>query len=226
MDVEVGRLLERLEELGLAGSTLIAFGSDHGEEFLEHGRPFHGYSTYGEMLNVPLLMWWPGAIAGGVSVDETVQNIDLMPTLLELSRLPVPERAQGQSLLPLLAKADPASLGWKARPAFAERALAPAAFEREEDEVESWAIVDGGWKLIRNGVRPEGRPEYELFDHRKDPLNLHDVAPEHPDVVKRLAAKLDAWQQQARAARVDPDPKAAMASEEELARLRALGYLH
>jgi arylsulfatase A-like enzyme len=225
MDVEVGRLLERLQELGIADRTLIAFGSDHGEEFLEHGRPFHGHSTYGELLNVPLVLWWPGAIPGGVSVDETVQTIDLMPTMLELSLLPVPERAQGQSLLPLLAGADPATLGWTARPAFAERALAPVAFEREEDEVESWAIVDDGWKLIRNGVRPAGRPEFELYDHRADPLNLHDVAAAHPDVVERLARKLKGWEEQARAARVSPEAGTAEASEEELARLRALGYV-
>jgi arylsulfatase A-like enzyme len=180
--------VERLRELGLGDKTLIAFGSDHGEEFLEHGRPFHGYSTYGEMLNVPLLFWWPGALPGGVAVDRTVQNIDLMPTLLELSRLEVPIRVQGQSLLPLLADADPESLGWTHRPAFAERALAPVAFDPNESEVESWAVVEDGWKLIKNGQRPEGHPEFELFDHRNDPLNLENVADEHPEVVARIEA--------------------------------------
>jgi arylsulfatase A-like enzyme len=226
MDVEIFRLIERLEELGLAESTLIAFGSDHGEEFLEHGRPFHGFNTYGEMLNVPLLLWWPGAIPAGVSVDRTVQNIDLMPTLLELSRLTAPEQAQGQSLLPLLAAAEPASLGWTDRPAFAERALAPVAFEPDEKEVESWAIVDDGWKLIKNGVRPEGHPELELFDHQKDPLNLENVADEHPEIVERLAARLEAWHQEASAARVEGDGEAAEMSEDELEKLRALGYVN
>jgi arylsulfatase A-like enzyme len=226
MDVEIFRLVERLEELGLAESTLIAFGSDHGEEFLEHGRPFHGFNTYGEMLNVPLLLWWPGAIPAGVSVDRTVQNIDLMPTLLELSRLTAPEQAQGQSLLPLLAATDPASLGWADRPAFAERALAPVAFEPDEKEVESWAIVDDGWKLIKNGVRPEGHPELELFDHQKDPLNLENVADEHPEIVERLAARLEAWHQEASAARVEGDGEAAEMSEDELEKLRALGYVN
>jgi arylsulfatase A-like enzyme len=226
MDVEIFRLIERLEELGLAESTLIAFGSDHGEEFLEHGRPFHGFNTYGEMLNVPLLLWWPGTIPGGLSVDQTVQNIDLMPTLLELSRLEVPVRVQGQSLIPLLASTDPVSLGWTNRPAFAERALAPVAFEPNEEEVESWAIVDDGWKLIKNGHRPEGHPEFELFDHRKDPLNLENVAAEYPKVVERLAATLEAWQKEAAASRVAVDGEAAEMSEDELEKLRALGYVN
>jgi arylsulfatase A-like enzyme len=225
MDVEIGRLVERLSDLHLDHDTVIAFASDHGEEFLEHGRPFHGFSTYGEILNVPLVLSWPGALPGGAVVKETVENLDLMPTLLDLSQLPLPKEAQGQSLLPLLARQDPATLGWTSRPAFAERHPAPVAFEQDKHPTESWAIVDGDWKLIRNGIRPAERPEFELYDHRQDPINLHDVAAEHPEVVKRLAGRLDAWHQKALAARVKPDAGTADLSSEERERLRALGYL-
>jgi hypothetical protein len=86
-------------------------------------------------------------------------------------------------------------------------------------------MVDGDWKLIRNGIRPAGRPEFELYDHRKDPINLHDVAAEHPDVVKQLAVKLEAWHQKALAAKVKPDAGTADLGPEERERLRALGYL-
>jgi arylsulfatase A-like enzyme len=225
MDVEIGRLVERLSDLHLDHDTVIAFASDHGEEFLEHGRPFHGFTTYGEILNVPLVLSWPGALPAGVVVKETVENLDLMPTLLDLSQLPLPELAQGQSLVPLLARQEPATLGWTSRPAFAERHLAPVADEQDKQPTESWAMVDGDWKLIRNGIRPAGRPEFELYDHRKDPLNLHDVAAEHPEVVKRLAAKLEAWHQKALAARVTPETGSAQLSPEERERLRALGYV-
>jgi len=227
MDVEIGRLVERLEELGLAENTLIAFVSDHGEEFLEHGRHFHGYNTYGEMLNVPLILHWPAAIPGGVVVEQTVQSIDLMPTLLELSRLPVPDRAQGQSLLPLLAESNPNSLGWAPRPAIAERALAPAAFNEEEDpdQVASFAIVYQGWKLIKNTSRPEGWPEYELFDHEADPLNADNVADENPEVVERLAGYLEKWHEAALEARVEAEATADSMSAEELQQLRSLGYI-
>jgi arylsulfatase A-like enzyme len=73
MDQEIGRLRRRLEELGLGDGTLVVLTSDHGEEFLEHGRHFHGYTAYGEVLNVPLLLWWPGGLGPGVEVAETVQ---------------------------------------------------------------------------------------------------------------------------------------------------------
>ena len=102
MDVEIGRLLEGLQALDLADNTLIAFIGDHGEEFLDHGRTWHGHTLYGELVNVPLLLWWPGGVPAGVTVDETVRSIDLMPTLLALSGLTAPRRIQGQSLLPLM----------------------------------------------------------------------------------------------------------------------------
>jgi arylsulfatase A-like enzyme len=226
MDVEVGRLVERLEELGLAEDTLIAFVSDHGEEFLEHGRRFHGYHTYGEMLNVPLVLWWPRGIPAGVEVEQTVQSIDLMPTLLDLSGLEIPQRAQGQSLLPLIDDADPTSLGWRPRPAFAERAFAQAAFEDvDEIRLESQAVIHEGWKLIRNTSGPEDWPEYELYDHVADPLNLENVADTNPDKVESLSRLLDGWQESALAARVETEEAAASLSDEEIRKLRSLGYL-
>ena len=227
MDVEIGRLIERLEELGLGERTLVAFVSDHGEEFLEHGRHFHGNNAYGEMVNVPLVLWWPGVVPVGRRVEETVQLIDLMPTLLQLSRLPVPEEAQGQSLLPLLVdRGSPAARGWRRLPAFAERAIPPSEAHRPK-QVESLAIVSEGWKLIRNGTRPEGWPEFELYDHRQDPLNLEDLAEANPQVVERLAAQLESWHKAALEARIDPETSTEEEglSVEELQRLRSLGYV-
>ena len=237
MDVEIGRLLERLEERGIGDRTLVAVVADHGEEFLEHGRHFHGYNAYGEMINVPLMLWWPGVVPA-TQVDTTVQTIDLMPTLLELSRVEVPEIAQGQSLLPLLARESPGSpgatirsateLGWLQRPAFSERAIAPAAFAGGDLGRACLAIIDGDgqrvWKLIHNTEGRDDLPEFELYDHRNDPLNLVDVAAEHPEVVERLKPKLVAWHEMAVAARVEPEADSEM-SADELQQLRALGYV-
>jgi arylsulfatase A-like enzyme len=96
MDMEIGRLLEGLRALNLADSTLVAFIGDHGEEFLDHGRTWHGHSVYGELVNVPLLLWWPGVVPAGLTVDDTVRSIDLMPTLLALSGLSAPTTSRGR----------------------------------------------------------------------------------------------------------------------------------
>ncbi len=226
MDVEIARLVERLEELGLRDDTLLVFVSDHGEEFLEHGRHFHGQSTYGEMINVPLFFQWPGVVPAGARVSQTVQAIDVLPTILDLARIPVAAEAQGQSLLPLLVDGKkPEDLGWRRRPAFAERLPDRDSSPDFEIPLESMAIVSDGWKLIRNSVRHDGRPELELFDHRGDPLNLRNVAAEHPEIVEQLAKQLESWHQAAKAALIAPEAGTAGLSPAEVERLRSLGYI-
>ena len=227
MDAEVSRLIEGLQERGIGDDTVFAFISDHGEEFLEHGWHWHGNTVYGEMLNVPLMLWWPNVIPSGIVIDETVESIDLMPTLLDLSGLPVPEEAQGRSLLPLMANPeDPASLGWIQRPAISERKRMPSRAERMPDDVDQYSIVWDGWKLVRNVDPPEGRPEFELFDHRTDPLNLDNVAADHPEIVQRLGEQLSERLRFAEARRIVSDDDLAEAlSPEEVQRLRRLGYI-
>ena len=227
MDAEIGRVMEKLGQLGLVDKTLVAFISDHGEEFLEHGRHWHGNTVYGEMTNVPLILSWPGRLPAGTIVEETVQSIDLMPTLLELSHLPVPQTLQGQSLVPLLAEeGDQTRERWQSRPAFSERVRQGNRSATAETEVDSFAIVTEGWKLIHNVRKPDDFPEYELFDHHNDPLNLKDLAPENPEVVERLSQQLEQWHEQALAARLPSDDefKGGLRAQ-ELERLRSLGYI-
>jgi arylsulfatase A-like enzyme len=226
MDAEMGRLVERLRALDLEGRTLLVFTADHGEEFLEHGRMLHGQSVYGELNNLPLFFWGPAIVPSGREVEETVETVDVMPTLLEMSRLPVPDGAQGQSLLPLLLPSAPGTADPWDRPAISEKAVTEDKGSPPPRDTASTAIVSRGFKLIHNTKRPEGRPEFELYDHRADPLDLRDVAAEHPDVVGRLAKELAAWKQLAERARLKGDAAgAAELSPEELERLRALGYI-
>lgn len=220
MDTEIGRLVERLRDLGIADRSLIAFYADHGEEFHEHGRMWHGQSVYGELLRVPLILWAPGHVAGGVKIDEPVELVDVMPTLLDLSAIAAPAGMQGQSMRPLLEK----GAGWKRRPPIAERQ--PMGGTDFPGAAESYAIMDGNWKLIHNVVRPPGQPEFELFDFYQDPLDQKNVALEHPDVVERLAKSLDAWHQMAKAAKLKPDSELTKGmTKEQLDQLRSLGYV-
>ena len=82
-----------------------------------------------------------------------------------------------------------------------------------------------GWKLIKNTSRPEGWPEYELYDHEADPLNAHNVAEENPEMVERLAGYLEKWHEAALEARVEAEATAESMSAEELQQLRSLGYI-
>jgi arylsulfatase A-like enzyme len=228
MDSQLERVFERLRQLGLDDRTLVVFTSDHGEEFYDHGDMLHGHSAYGELTNVPLLFWYPRGVPSGLEVPQTVQLLDVMPTLLELSGLAPPAECQGQSLTPLLTAAatavgKDAPRGWRPRPAIVQR---PHYDGRDQlQAVESTAILLDGWKLIHHSRPRPGIPEVELFDHRNDPLDQHDLAGERPDVVARLSASLTAWRQQAEEARIRDDGVAGSLEPDELARLRALGYV-
>ncbi len=224
MDAEINRLLEKLRVRGLLESTLIVFYSDHGEEFLEHGRVFHGQSVYGDQTNVPLLLYWPGTLPGGVVVNETVSSLDIMPTALALSRLHAPDEIQGQSLLPLIAaaqKGEATAEGWRVEPAVSENVTVG------DDKLRATALLDGDWRLIDNTFIPKGqeRPEYELFNYRQDPLNLKNVADDHPDIVERLKVELADWRESVKKSQLSRDTSTEGMSPQEIERLKSLGYV-
>jgi arylsulfatase A-like enzyme len=232
MDAEIERIVARLEELGLADDVLFVFMSDHGEEFLDHGSHWHGLNVYAENTAVPLILWGPGRVPAGVTVDEIVQSLDVMPTLLDLAGLEIPETAQGQSLVPLMSAAarggSASELGWETRPAISERMLSGGiARSRALGRDRSYyAILDGGWKLVRVMTLKGETLHHELYDPAADPLDQNDVAGAHPEVVERLAAKLDAWIAWAEENRLPSDEEAMEGmSAEELERLRSLGYV-
>ena len=150
-----------------------------------------------------------------------------LPTLLELSGIPVPETAQGQSLLPMVVSPnDPTALGWIERPAFSERKRIASRRERADYDVDQYSVVSDGWKLVRNVDSPEGMPEFELYNHADDPLNHTEVAAGHPDIVERLTKELAGRLRYAEARKLPTDEDAADGlSPEELQRLRSLGYI-
>ncbi len=235
MDAEIGRLMEGLGALGLREKTLLVFTGDHGEEFLDHGRNFHGQSVYGELTNLPLIFHRPGSIPAGLRVAETVESIDIAPTLLAMSGLPIPDEAQGASLMPFLTSVGGSALSaqastpgsWVPRPAISEKAETKDGNDSPPPhDTESFSINDGGWKLIHNPKRASTAAEFELYDERGDPLDQNDVAAAHPEIVERLARALAAWKTKAEAARLPPDSDTNKTLKpEDLERLRSLGYV-
>lgn len=225
VDAAVGQLLEGLHDLGLREKTVVAFVGAHGEEFLDHNGTCHGHSVYGELVNVPLIVVRPGTITAGNVIEGTVQTIDVMPTLLEMSGLELPENAQGVSLFPLLVPPGSASAAhWTGPPAVMEKAAGGSL--SPNGEWEAFAIIADGWKLIQNGQRADGKPEFELYNHRDDPLDQADVAAGNAELVERLSTELAGWRERALSARLSSDAEAMSdVSSDELKRLESLGYL-
>ena len=81
-----------------------------------------------------------------------------------------------------------------------------------------------GWKLIHN-VTTKDKPEFELFNHRSDPLDKTNVADQHPGLVEALTAQLTAWRKMVAAAKLPEEVPTEGMTSEEINRLRSLGYI-
>ncbi|MFP6655255.1 MAG: sulfatase, partial [Myxococcota bacterium] len=108
VDDELARFWNKLEKHGYTQNTILAITSDHGDEFWEHGQRGHGNLPYEELLGVPLVLVGP-TVAKGLRSQRPLHHIDLMPTLLALTGLPIPEHALGESFAPSVRGANPQS---------------------------------------------------------------------------------------------------------------------
>ena len=101
LDDEIGATLDELERTGKADNTIIIVSSDHGDQLLEHG--LFGKNVFFESsVRIPLLVSWPGHIRPG-AYSDLIETVDVLPSVLELCGLPIPEHVQGRSFAPLLA---------------------------------------------------------------------------------------------------------------------------
>ncbi len=98
-DEAIGAVLKQMHDLDLDRDTVVIFNSDHGEMLGDHGLLFKGGYMYDEVLHVPLILRAPGRIQPGSRVDKLCEEIDVLPTVLELLGVAAPDGIQGESLL-------------------------------------------------------------------------------------------------------------------------------
>ena len=193
VDHDIGILLAALEARGLADNTLVIFLSDHGDMLGDRGR-MNKQVMYEGAAHVPLVMHVPKsiqpALTPGRVVDEIAGQVDILPTVLELCGLPVPQGVQGKSLAPLCAGN---TAGW---PNEAFAAVRAAPFVRQEAYMvgKKRMLRTPEYKLIDYGA--DFRTQWELFDMAEDPGETRNLAgePAHGSVLRALAARLDEWQ--------------------------------
>jgi arylsulfatase A-like enzyme len=174
IDWNVGRVLSALDKLKLANDTIVLYFSDNGPNGWRWNGGMKGRrgSVDEGGLRSPLMMRWPGHIAKGRKVTRIAGAIDLLPTLTELSGVPVTgtKPLDGVSLKPLLTAAADESK-WPDRMIFSLQ----------------------GKRMSVRTQQYRLDPEGKLFDMVADPMQDKDIAAEKPDVAKRLQAALDAW---------------------------------
>ncbi len=202
-DREVGRVIDRLEALGILDDTLIVVTSDHGEEFREHGRFIHT-QLYEEVARVPLLFRLPGRVHLNGAIYEPVELLDVMPTILDLVDISPEAPMEGRSLRPLMERQD-----LERQPIF----LTGVGAQRQ-------GVVEWPWKLIQKGRGDE------LYNLETDPRETTDVGGDFGAELQRLRAHLTTWRSvDADDEQADSDSRTVDTDEADVERLRALGYI-
>lgn len=187
LDRDVGRILDLLDELGLANDTVVLFTSDNGPheeggtdpEFFDRNGPLRGHKRdlYEGGIRVPMIAWGAQIPAGRVS-DQPWAMWDFMPTFADLADVSAPAGLDGISMVP---------------------ALTGTALQPPHDYL-YWEFLQGGtfkqalrqgdWKALRF-IEADDEPVVELYNLGDDPGETTDLADEHPEIVDRLTALMD-----------------------------------
>ena len=182
IDDNVGRVLDYLDDSGLAENTIVIYTSDQGFYLGEHGW-FDKRFIYNESFKIPLLIRWPNQITAGITNDEMVQNLDFAQTFLEAAQIEIPEDMQGESLISLL-KGDTSQ--WDRESVYYHYYEYPGPHMVKRH----YGIVTKKFKLVHFYHDID---EWELYDRKNDPQEMENVYhnPAYANAVTELHKKLD-----------------------------------
>ncbi|YCM43697.1 arylsulfatase [Verrucomicrobiaceae bacterium 227] len=188
MDHNIGLLLKKLEDLGIADNTLVIFASDNGA-MREGGHKMETFNSSGPLrggkrdlyeggIRVPMIAWWPGKIQPGQTTDHPSAFWDISPTVRELAGAAVQEDTDGLSLVPtLLGKG-----------------------EQKKHDFFYWEFFEGGgkravlqgpWKLVLFNTNKDANPKAELYNIETDLAEKNDLAKKHPEKVSALISQMN-----------------------------------
>lgn len=172
VDLEIGRLVTGLEEMGVLENTLIVLASDHGEGLGEHEEATHSLLVYDATLHTPLIFSLPKRAGMGKVVHRAVSNVDIVPTVLDLLDLDADVRFDGTSLL-----------------------RGPEAHDDVVYAETISTLVLHGWSPLFTVRSQDAKyihaPRPELYDLKDDPKELNNILDDRPEQVAALAAKLN-----------------------------------
>ncbi len=185
VDENVGRVLDFLDEKGLAENTLVVYTSDQGFFLGEHGW-YDKRFMYEESLRVPLLMRWPGVIRAGRIEQAMLLNVDLAPTFLDAAGARIPSSMHGRSFLAMLQGRR--MQDWRTTMYYHYY-----EFPNEHGVRPHYGIRTECYKLIRFYGDIDA---WEMFDLEKDPQEMRSVHahPDYAGIRDRLTAQLYAMQ--------------------------------
>lgn len=194
LDWNIGRILARLDELGLREKTIIVFTSDHGENFPLRWNDHYKRLCYDQSANVPLLVSLPGTLQQGVRTAAVVSIADLCPTILDVCGINSPDGLHGDSLKALLTgdtsrwrdDAFIQNLPYTGSGKTARGGEKPG----KDPSMRERCLVTREWKLILNTSRPP-----ELYDRRSAEPDTHNMfgQEEMKAATRMLARRMGEW---------------------------------
>lgn len=205
LDSELAELFGVLKQGGWLDDSIVVFASDHGEEFLEHGHIKHCRTVFDASVKTPLFFHIPGV--GARTVDLPVQNLDIVPTLLDYLGLPTGDlKLEGESLRPIVGTAG-------------ETTEKPGDPHQYSLSGPYRSVADGRYKLIED-LAGSG---FWLFDLQQDPGETRDILASERRTFHRLRGALGGWLARTEGpGQADESLRKAREAEEKL---RSLGYL-
>jgi choline-sulfatase len=204
-DEIVGRLVETLKSRDMYDAATIVVLSDHGEGLGDHGEQEHGLFLYDESVRVPFIVKQPDSAGRGRRITQPVQHIDIVPTLLDFVRAPIPGGLRGRSLREVLESAD-ATLPEQG--IYAEAFYSRLHFGWSE----LYSLTDSRYRYVK-------APREELYDLQQDPREEQNLAGDR----QQSAAAMRGAIEQLVAGQPLEAPGAVSAADEE--RFAALGYI-
>ena len=233
VDHAIEKFYTTLKDIGLLDSTIIIITADHGEEFWEHAgleaENFydprgccgvgHGHNVFNEIIEIPLLISAPAI--SNIQSNRLISMVDIMPTILDFLNVDDSTQSQGTSLLPAIEGE-----------AIENPILLETMFRFYETEwlnstpVAVTGLRTGEWKLVYATMEHDGKPAWigELYNVRKDPLEVFNVMEENPETFRRLMNQMHSMSQ-AYSENALTGNKYKEMDEETRRKLKSLGYL-
>ena len=181
IDAEFGRLLDLLDELGVAENTLVLFVSDHGDLIGAHKLWDKGPMMYEEQVHIPLVVRWPGVVGAGEACDAMVTLIDVMPTLVEAAGLSLPCSVDGYSLMGFLR--DETVAGWPD----------DVYIQYNGEGIALYSIRAVRSRRYKYVYYPYDRDE--LYDEEADPWEMHNLVddPAAAPILAEMRVRMADW---------------------------------
>jgi arylsulfatase B len=212
MDRSIGRVLDRLDQHGIADNTIVVFLNDNGgggstNLYARHSRNYannqplrgHKFDVLEGGVRVPMIIRWPGQVPADYVYKEMVSSTDVYPTTVAAAGLQMPkgQAADGVDLLPFInGKTQSKPHEWLCWQNRAWRQRGGKGVVIPTPKVHNSAIRKGNWKLVRMNEKIGSEvppPAWKLYDLKKDIGEQKDLAKQNGDVVKELSAHFAKW---------------------------------